>query len=204
MAFTVQDPAGPPNPAANSLAAVSDFRAYWGDRNNAELVAKSDADIQAALVGATQYLRDFCKYPFSGEVMAWDQGVPWPRKGAFIQFGPAIPESVVPKGIIDATCELAGRAANGIELMPDFARGGAVKRKTVDVLTTEWFDGAPAATLFSAVGVYLCQYLRPGGITDALLNSPQPFGMPDGNTGADFFHFGMTDDLPPRGGGGRC
>lgn len=201
MAFTPQNPAGPPTPAANSLAAVSDFIAYWTDRNNTDLATADTAEIQAALIGATQVLGDFCKYPFSGELAYWDQLPPWPRRGAYIALGPAIPENVVPKGIIDATCELAGRAVDGIKLLPDYERGGAVKRKTVDVLTTEWFDGAPPGTLFSAVEAYLGRFLRPGGLNNPLLNSPVPFGVPGADSGAEFFHFGMTSDLPSRGGG---
>lgn len=201
MAFTPQAPAGPPTPAANSLAAVSDFIAYWTDRGDTEAAGADAALIQASLISATQVLGDFCKYPFSGELAFWNQLPPWPRVGACIAFGPAIPEEVVPQGVIDAACELAGRAVKGIVLQPDYARGGAVKRKTVDVLTTEWFDGAPPGTLFSAVEAYLGRFLRPGGISNPLLNSPQPYAVPGADSCAEFFHFGMTNDMPGRGGG---
>lgn len=200
MAFTVQAPSGPPEPAANSMAAVSDFMSYWTDRGDAVAAGKPEADIQVALVKATQYLGDWCGYPYSGQKAIWDQGTPWPRVGASILMGPSIPENVVPKGMINATCELAGRALKAIVIQPDLPRGGQVKRKTVDVLTTEWFEGAPATTLFTAVQGFICEYLRFAMGKDAVMNSPRPFGVPTGGEG-EFFHFGMTNDLPSRGGG---
>jgi hypothetical protein len=201
VAFKVQDPLGPPDPAANSMAAVSDFKTHWTDRGDAATAGQPDPDIQAALIKATQYLGDWCGYPYSGQKALWNQGAPWPRVGAAILWGPAIPENVVPPGMISATCELAGRALTGI-IQPDLPRGGAVKRKTVDVLTTEWFEGAPATTLYTAVQAYICEYLRYGMGKDALMNSPRPFGTPSGGEG-EYFHFGMTNDLPSRGGGRR-
>lgn len=197
MALVVED--GTIVAGANSMASVADADAYFAARGNAAWAGLDDEAKEVALIAGSDYLKDEGRYPWSGSRIEWDQPMPWPRTGAFVRNGPAIPDNVVPPAVRDAVVVLAGKSSAGVVLLPDFDRGGAIKRKTIDVITTEWYEGASPMTLYTAVQGLVVPYLRPAGAL------PEGAGFMavgvDTATPPDngFFSFGMNDN--PRAGG---
>lgn len=113
MAFTVQDNTGTVA-GANSYVALVDFKAYHDDRDN-DYSAYSDAQLQTALVRATDYIDG--RFRFVGEKRGGrDQNTEWPRTGAWDRDRYYITD--IPVEVIEATCEYALRAA-AADINPD-------------------------------------------------------------------------------------
>lgn len=104
MAIRVQDDNGTVA-RANAYADEAYVRAYWGDRGT-DLTATADADIQAAIVNATQFLDT--RYIFIGYIRNQDQPTEWPRFNAWDRNGWLI--QGVPEAIKEAMADLANRA----------------------------------------------------------------------------------------------
>ena len=119
MAFTPQDKDGTVD-GANAYTDPTTVRAYWMDRG-VDLTARTDAELQAAIVNATTYLDG--RYKWVGYQIRRLQGTQWPRGGvtSFLRG--------LPPALVTATCMMANRALTGKPLMPDptfDASGGKV------------------------------------------------------------------------------
>lgn len=109
MAFTQQNNDGTVD-GANAYTDPATVRAYWSDRG-VDLTARTDAELQAAIVNATTYLDG--RYRWVGYQLRRLQGTQWPRGGitTFLRG--------LPPALVTATCMLASRALTGKPLMPD-------------------------------------------------------------------------------------
>lgn len=189
MAFVVED--GTALPDANSMASVEQADAYHADRGNEAWADLDEDEKKQLLIKASEYLSDDMKFPWVGSKVRYDQGMPWPRTGAYDRDGTVVPDNVVPPKVVQATCYLA-LIAQTEDLNPPQDRGGAVKREKVGPLETEYFEGAPAGityeNAFGLVSIYLEGDAtgRPSAPIDAVYSGPDS---------APIFGVGM-DDMP--------
>jgi hypothetical protein len=145
VSFKVEDGTGLPD--ATSLAAVATADAYWTDRSDPlEWVAQSNAIKQAALIRASDYIRNQEKYRWLGIRKSQTQRMPWPRTNATERDGIAVPDTIVPWQVSEATCYLAARLVTE-DLEPDIQNAGQVASQRVDVIATSFFPGRSAYTL---------------------------------------------------------
>ena len=140
MPFIVETGAG--SSLATSLASTADADGFWADRGgSSNWATASAADKQAALVKASDYVRNGRRYAFRGTKASYSQRQPWPRVGAVEKGGQAIPADVVPWQVVEAVSFLAEQALT-VDLQATLERGGQVKRQKADVVEQEFFAGA--------------------------------------------------------------
>ena len=125
MAFTQQDNDGTVD-GANAYTDPATVRTYWSDRG-VDLTARTDQELQAAIVNATTYLDG--RYRWVGYQLRRLQGTQWPRGGvtSFLRG--------IPPALTNATCMLAQRALSK-PLLPDpthDASGQRVESKLTEV-----------------------------------------------------------------------
>jgi hypothetical protein len=171
MAFVVEDGSG--LATATSFAAVAAFRTWAADRGLT--VPTPDAECQAALVRASDYVSDATLFRYIGTKANYAQGLAWPRAQASERDGVEIPATVVPPLVLRATFAAAYAATSGAALFPTLDNGGAmVTNKRIDVLSTSWAaagGGMPASAraLITEVRAMLGTLLREGGLQDDLI-----------------------------------
>lgn len=102
MAFQVEDGSGLSD--ANSYLALADFRAHHLDRG-LDLSGEADADLQAALVQATDYIDKRFGRRFRGWRRSRSQALEWPRTDAYDDDDYTFPD--VPVQLQKATAEYA-------------------------------------------------------------------------------------------------
>ena len=141
MAITIDATAGGAN--ANSFVTVAEAEAYL-EAHVDSLEWDTATDPEAALVEAA---RDLSAARWKGQRTASGQALAWPRAecpNPDAAWGTAIPQfnsDEIPQRIKDAQCELALYYAR--ESASPFGLEGdaTVKRKRVDVIETEYFEG---------------------------------------------------------------
>lgn len=126
---------------ANSYVAVEDARAYADAR--ASILPAGDAEVEAALIVAMDYLESLRAQYQGQKVDPALQSLQWPRTGVVID-GWQVPTDHIPKELKDAQCQLALEVSAGTDLMPT-GDGREVIREKVDVLETEYAPGAGGA-----------------------------------------------------------
>lgn len=167
MPLIPEDGSGVPN--ANTFVTPDVVLAYATDRNKQDAWDAQDVEVQeAAIVAAADFLKNEERFQYRGIRNSYGQRMPWPRTGAQERRGPVIPTNVVPWQLLEAQCELALKALTE-ELQPDLERGGQIQTKTLDVITTTWFQGAPAETMRTLALGILRPLLRPTAGVDAPL-----------------------------------
>jgi len=147
-------------PGADAYAARATVLAYWVNRPHsafAATVAAADVnDMDGAIREATDYLdAEFGQY-YRGVRAGRVQGKLWPRTNALDDAG--FPLTGLPQELVDATCELAGRAVSAT-LADDEARGGLIKRLKAGSVEIEYADGAQAGTVYGIVSKMLVPIL---------------------------------------------
>ncbi len=152
---------------ANSFIEVAALDAYAAARGL--VISATAPEKEAALVVAADYLRNESRLRYRGTRKSASQRMPFPRVGCTEDNGPAVADNEVPWRLQDAQAALAVRVLQGVTLQPDLERGGAVKRSTIDVITTEYYEGASPETLFAEAMGYLQPLLRTGA---------EPTGVP--------------------------
>lgn len=130
MALVLQDSTGTVV-GANAYLSAADFKAYHDARGNS-YAAAADADIEKAIIKATDYLDG--RFNFVGRALgARQQTTAWPREAAYDRDRNLV--SGVPIEVIEATAEYALRALTAT-LNPDPERdasGAAVASKSEQV-----------------------------------------------------------------------
>lgn len=174
MALVVETGAG--ISGANTFADVAYADAYFAASGETKW-AGEDAAKEAALVRAGRY---FNGLRWKGdEVREGLQSMCWPRYGVPMQGGSGMtyygnlytagsvyaytacwPSNTVPEKVKQAQCEAALRYLTGTDMLPDLERGGQVVMERVDVITTQYANGAPAGTRFLAVEALLRPFLK--------------------------------------------
>lgn len=121
--------------------------------------AASDADKEAALRQATQFVDAKFRDRFLGYIQSTSQALEWPRTAAFDRSGRTL--TGTPDAVKDAVVQLAvARIVADGDLVPVEDRGGQVKREKVGSLEVEYFDGAPSGRTYQFAEMLLSQVLR--------------------------------------------
>jgi len=166
MSVVVEDGTG--LETANSYISLTDADTYHSDRGNATWAAATEAVRNAALINATQWLDGKYRGRWAGFRGSADQALDWPRYAAYDIDGYYLDSDAVPARIPYAAAEAALAIVDGTDLSPALDRGGRVKREKVGPIDTEFFDGAPARTVLSAVSDLVKGYVGGSGLRISL------------------------------------
>lgn len=187
MTIVVEDGTG--LATANALVAAATVTAYATSVGNTAWAAATTAAQEAAIVRATNYLRDETLWAWRGQKKTYAQRMPWPRTGAQEQRGPAVPDDVVPWRVTDACCAAALlELSSPGSLQPKLARGGQVVSESIGPISTSYAAGAPARDTITQVAGILAPLLRRAGDIEL-----QPVWTDAGDTQS---FFGMHSDPP--------
>ena len=133
---------------AESYISVSDASTYHADRGNAAWASlASDTVREQLLRKATDYIEQSYSQSWQGKRVTDTQALSWPRNYVYMN-GYAVPSDAIPQSLINATAELALRAAAG-ELEEDLTRG--VLREKVGALEVEYDAKSPERKRYVAV-----------------------------------------------------
>jgi hypothetical protein len=155
---------------AESYISAADATTYHTARGNT-LWTGTDAVKEAALRKAAAYLDGHYRNRWKGVKVrpvpmdgVTEQLLEWPRYDVVIS-DYLFPCDEIPQRLKDACCELALRALSA-PLADDITAG--VKREKIDVIETEYFQGAAPGTTYPLVDQLLSDYLKPSGSADVL------------------------------------
>jgi hypothetical protein len=133
---------------SNSYDSIANIDSYCFLRGYTSWEPLSEEDKEAAIHRAMNYLE---AKSWMGMASSETQSLAWPRTGVYYR-GYLLGSDVIPKALKSALAEASYReSVNPSILLPDLERGGAIKRKKIDVLETEWFNGASNETQFTAI-----------------------------------------------------
>jgi len=144
---------------AESYISVADADTYFTARANAAWDALADADKEAALRKATDYMTGRYGLRWKGDRVSELQALDWPRSSAYAN-GFLIDSGSVPVAIQRACAELAVRASAD-DLAPDV--GAQVKQEVVGPISVTYADGARQDTRYALVDSMLAAYLKGAG-----------------------------------------
>lgn len=157
MTIIVED--GTALAGAETYISVADADTYHAARGNTAWSALSEADKEAALRRAADYMLGVYRGRWKGVRVLGTQALDWPRADVVVD-GYLMPSNAVPAEVARACAELALRAASAA-LSPDLERG--IRRERVDVIETEYDTTSPQHTRYRAVDQLLAAYLTGGG-----------------------------------------
>lgn len=96
---------------------------------------------EKALILGGDWLANELRLRYVGSRKTSTQRLPWPRTSAVENYGLAIEDTTIPWRLKDANAELAVLVHAGVSLQADLDNGGLlVSSKTIDVLSTSWFQ----------------------------------------------------------------
>lgn len=142
---------------AETYITVAGADTYHSDRANSAWAALTTQLKEAYLRRATEYMLQVYRLKWKGVRMTATQALDWPRAyvytqpflhGAVGEFPYLVENDIVPVEVARACAELALRAISG-DLAPDIGR--LKKRVKVDVIETEYVDGATPYVRFRAI-----------------------------------------------------
>lgn len=159
MALTVEDGTVVAN--AESYVTVAAANTYWAYRNNAAWSAASEAQKEAALREATQFLDG--SYVWSGTLVSSAQPLEWPRVLSLDRAGRTITSTTIPTALKSAQCELALEALSG-RLMATLERGGRVASESLGPLAVTYFPDAPGGKRYPFISLLVKDLVESGGV----------------------------------------
>lgn len=145
MTLIVETGSGASN--SESYASVADSLTYHANRGNSSWSTLTTAQQEQALRRATDYIEQVYSQAWQGYRVNETQALSFPRTQVYLN-GYLIGSTVVPQLLINATCELALKAASG-ELADDLERG--VVREKVGVIEVEYDKYSPERKRYVAV-----------------------------------------------------
>lgn len=150
MAFIVEDGTG--LDTATSYVSVDDFKSYWTDRA-VDYSAKTDAEIQASLIKATQYIDN--NFRFIGYKASYSQALEFPRYLAYTREGYLI--DGIPNKLVYAVNEATAIDLAGTSLFSSTEQGISEKTENVGPVKTNYkYSGtATGRTTYQTVSIYL-------------------------------------------------
>lgn len=162
MALVLED--GTVVAGANSGLSVADADAYHLARGNTAWTSVSSSPDQgksAALIRGTAAIDAKYRARFPGaKVGGRDQGIQWPRTGAYDADGNEIASDEIPQEYKDAIAEAALRElVEPGSMMPDLERGGDIRSLKAGSVAIEYGGAAPATTTFSIIDGILAPLL---------------------------------------------
>ena len=149
---------------ADSYATLAEFKAYADKIGFVYTSVYTDPVIEIAMRKATQYLDRAYRGKWKGFRTDRDQALAWPRTsdqdqpvnyltpsytvGVIDEDGYEIASNEIPRQVKEAEYEAAILSLGGSDLLPNYPRGNAVKRKKVKAgpaeVETEYMDSASA------------------------------------------------------------
>lgn len=132
MAIIVETGTGASN--SESYASVADALTYHANRGNDTWATITTTQQEQALRRATDFIEQRYNLAWQGYRSSSTQALSWPRNSVTVN-GYVIGSALIPQILINATCEMALRAAAG-ELDADLERG--VLREKVGALEVEY------------------------------------------------------------------
>ena len=151
MAFLVEDGTGLDN--ANSMSSVTEFDAYYTDRN-VDISALSTTDKESLLIRGADYLSTVYSGSWVGELKVSTQSMPFPR---ILSDG----TEIFPSAIKSANIQLALKANDG-DLLTDV--GQRVVEKKIDVITTKYSEYSDEQQSYTSVYNLVKPYLENSSI----------------------------------------
>lgn len=156
MALTIET--GSVVAGADSYISTTDATSYATARG--VTLSASGSGLEVLCRKAYDWLRDERQLWWRGTRQSVSQTGSWPRTGAVQRGGLTVPDNTVPQAVKDAQCQLVLLLDSGEDIAPNFSRGGQVASRSVGPISTSFFQGAPADTLYSTVMGFLWPYLR--------------------------------------------
>lgn len=165
MTITVEDGTGKAD--AESFCTVAFADQYFSARSVAAWAVGTDADKEARLRKATDYLEQLYRQSWAGYRVTSTQALSWPRAwvplpdtpGGYASLPAYVPNNTVPDAVKKACAELALRAISG-DLAPDVER--VTTSETVGPITVQYSDSAPAVTTYRVIENLLRPYFGNG------------------------------------------
>ena len=153
--FIVEDGTGLQN--ANAYVSVEEFKDYWNMRN-IDLAQKTDAEIEACIIIATQYIDKTFKY--IGSKSTNEQSLQWPRSYAYNLEGYVY--SGLPNDVVFATCEAGYYNLNGKNLFVASEKGITEKTENVGPVQTtyKYMEEQSGMIAYQSVNMYLRDLIR--------------------------------------------
>ena len=146
MTLLIED--GSNVPDANSFVTLDEVKEYATARNRA--IPEDDVELEALTIRAMDFIiANRARY--QGTKTYSDQPLPFPRTGMYIDGTLIAPDVIVPE-VKNLECQLVVDGAAGVDFLPT-TQGGAVKRKVVGPLETEWFSADQSANYSSSAAV---------------------------------------------------
>ena len=161
--LTVETGSGVPN--ANTYASLDTVTAYHLAHGNSSWLPSSE-DAEPAIHRAMSWLesRSWVGNPVNVVGSSSGQSLQWPRVNVMLD-GYAWPSDEIPPGVVNALCEAALiELVTPGALSPSLKRGGMVKSKKIDIITTTYFSGAPSGTTYRALQMALRGLVLAGNV----------------------------------------
>ena len=148
---------------AESYASVAAADARCASLGLTAWAALTEADKEIALRRATLFMATY-RTRWAGRRVYQRQALDWPRYNVAVD-GFTVPSTAVPVDVINACIDLAVRAGNGEDLLPDLDTGSnAIKKDKTGPLETEYFQNTTdARERFVAVDALLAPYFGSAG-----------------------------------------
>lgn len=154
MALVVEDGSGKADAEANN--SVAEYKAFAAKRGWTTIAARSDADCEADLREAFQYINTIRRY--KGLELVDGQAGAFPRSGLTNWSGRTV--TGLPPKVKQAECELAYRVSLGETLYEDLDRGGKITSESVGPISVSYAYDAPIGKTFRSAMALLQEYIR--------------------------------------------
>jgi len=155
MSFIVEDGSGITD--ANSYVTIDEFKEYWTDRN-IDYTEKTDAEVQACLINATQYIDN--NYTFIGYKNSYYQGLEFPRYNAYDRNGYFV--TGIPKCLKYSIYESGSISLSGTDLFSSSEDGIVEKTENVGPVETtyKYKNKATGQTIYQIIDRLLRPILK--------------------------------------------
>ena len=148
---------------ADSYASVASADARCASLGLTAWAALAEASKEIALRKAVQFMASY-RTRWAGRRVYQHQALDWPRYNVVVDSF-IVPSIIVPVDVVNACIDLAVRAGNGEDLLPDLDTGSnAIKKDKTGPLETEYFQNTTdARERFVAVDALLAPYFGAAG-----------------------------------------
>lgn len=148
---------------AESYASVAAADARCASLGLIAWAALVETDKEIALRKAMIFMLTY-RTQWAGRRVYQQQALDWPRYNVAVD-GFTVPSTTVPVDVVNACIDLAVRAGNGEDLLPDLDTGSnAIKKDKTGPLETEYFQNTTdARERFVAVDALLAPYFGAAG-----------------------------------------
>ncbi|MYM34934.1 hypothetical protein GTP38_11360 [Duganella sp. FT94W] len=160
--FITETGAGLPNAESYASVAAADARCTALGITN--WAPRTEASKEIALRNATRFMLATYRQRWAGRRAHQTQALDWPRYGVCVDGFPVL-TTIVPVEVCNACIDLAARAADGTELLPDLDVGNnQIKRDKTGPIETEYFENnTSAAGRFVAIDAMLQPFFGAAG-----------------------------------------